>query len=171
MNKIILTLMLWLSFQLSTKAQHYKTAAGIRLGGGVGLTVQQYIGDKHTVEAILSTRQKGEAPTHDLSLLFERHFNLLTRRFNVYLGAGGHAFFLQKEQVNYENMYGISMIGGAEFTMGRLNFSVDVKPAFNLSRGENQSLIISPIALSARYIIVKRESLKERVKGKLKRKT
>lgn len=171
MNKISLAIAFLFSFTITSFAQHYKTAAGIRLGGGIGLTVQQNIGDKHTLEAIISTRTKGDAPTNDFSLLAERHFNLLTRRFNIYLGAGVHASFLQKKLVNYSNMYGASLIGGAEFTMGRLNFSIDLKPAINISRGENQSLIDAPIALSARYIIVKRESFKNRVKDKFKRKT
>lgn len=171
MNKISLAIAFLFSFAKSTFAQHYKTAAGIRLGGGIGLTVQQYIGEKKTLEGIISTRTKGDAPTNDVTLLIERHFNLLTRRFNVYLGAGPHASFLQKQQVNYSNMYGLTFIGGAEFTMRRLSFSVDVKPAFNISRGDNQNLVDSPISLSARYIIVERESFKERVKNKFKRKT
>jgi hypothetical protein len=171
MDRFFLALTFLFSFSAYSSAQHYKTATGVRLGGGIGLTVQQYIGEKKTIEGIFSVRNSGDAPTNDLTLLVRRHFNLLTRRFNVYCGAGPHAFFLQKPQDKYENMYGVSFIGGGEFTMRRWNFSVDLKPAFSFSRGENQALVVAPIALSARYIFVERDSFKERVRKRFKRKT
>ena len=151
------------------KAQHYKTAAGIRLGGGVGLTVQQYVGDKMTVEGIFSSQKDGD--TYDITGLFERHFNVLTRRVNFYFGAGPHLGILKEDKVNYQNTFGISGIGGIEFTMKRLNFSLDYKPALNLVKGIDQNRTSGYLAISARYVIVEREKFTDRVKKKFKRKT
>jgi hypothetical protein len=150
-------------------AQHYKTAGGLRLGNEIGLTFQQVIGEKVTLEAIYSTRQS--VSTHNFALLGERHFNLVSRRINFYGGAGGHFGLLKEAKPGYQHTAGVSAIGGMELTIKRLNFSFDYKPAINLVKGDNQSRFAGQFAVSARYIFVERENLRERIKDKFRRKT
>jgi hypothetical protein len=144
-------------------AQHYKTAGGIRLGNEIGLTVQQVVKDKTTVEGIFATHSSSNF--YNFTALGERHYNLLSRRINFYTGAGAHFGLLKKAQTGYENTFGITGIGGMEMTIKRLNFSFDFKPAINIFKGDSQNRWVGQFALSVRYVFVERESFVERVKG------
>jgi hypothetical protein len=150
-------------------AQHYKTAAGIRLNNGIGVTVQQVVKEKMTIEGIFSTSKKSD--NYHFAALLERHFNVLTRRTNVYAGGGGHFGLLKEQKVGYGNTVGVSGVFGAELTIRRLNFSLDYQPAINLIKGENQDRFVGQFGLSARYVFVEREKLGERIKKRFKRKT
>jgi hypothetical protein len=109
--------------------QAYFTAAGLRFGDGVGLTLQQRITKKSTIEGTLQGRL-GEDQVR-LTGLYERHFPIITRNFNIYLGAG---LYKDWEQDTYLEVmpdpFGLAFVGGAELTLGRLNFSVDFRPAY-----------------------------------------
>jgi hypothetical protein len=129
---IAITILLSSSY---VSAQHYKTAGGIRLGNGIGITLQQEVKDKMTLEAMFFTKLNDGEDYHFAALL-ERHFNVLTRRTNIYAGGGGHFGLLKEQKVGYANTIGVSGIFGAELTFKRLNFSVDYKPAINLVKKE-----------------------------------
>ncbi len=135
-------------------AQSYNTAGGIRLGTEWGLTLKQRIANHTTVEGIF---QKGFNEDETIvTLLANQHFPLITRRFNLYFGGGLHKGWNTSEDVIYEDPFGISLVGGLEFTVGRLNLSWDFKPAFNLSGGTKD--FYSHTGLSLRYVFWKRES-------------
>ncbi len=63
--------------------------------------------------------------------------------------------------------FGITAIGGAELTIGRLNLSYDVKPALNISGGSN--VIYLQSGVSARYVIAKKPFWEEQKKASKKR--
>lgn len=154
-----------LSQQFAT-AQSYKTAAGIRVDHGVNLTLQQYLLNGWTAEGILHTPFGSD--NLGLTILAERHRKILFRGTNIYYGAGGH-YYWQNETAKAtvdnpaqtaSNVAGLSFIGGAEMSLGRLNFSVDWKPELHLNSGTNKAFDWNGASVSVRYIFAKRERQK-----------
>lgn len=149
-------------------AQSYNTAAGMRLGTEWGLTVKQRIAKKTTLEGILQSSLQREEFT--VTLLAEQHYPLISRRLNVYAGAGLHKGWHTSDlsEAPYEDPFGLSFVTGIEFTLGRLNLSYDFKPAVNVSGGEKG--FYSQTGVSMRYVVNKRKWLKGKGKNKKKKK-
>ncbi|RZK34524.1 MAG: hypothetical protein EOO61_13425 [Hymenobacter sp.] len=142
-------------FALSCSAQKYTTAAGIRLGGGMGLTVQQYLWDKYTAEAML---QKGFGSNFTtFTALLEQHHNVLSRGMNFYLGAGPHfgsyRFTDKEDNTISRGVFGASFIGGLEMKLGSTLLSFDYKPSLNLTGGNG--FFDSQAGVSLRYVFLK----------------
>lgn len=140
-------------------SQSYKTAAGIRLDGGPSISIQQHLADRYTAEGILHTGLFN--PNKGVTLLARKHHKILFRGINIYYGAGGHYYSSneinrQKDEVA-ENVWGLSFVGGAELSLGRLNFSVDVKPELHLHGDQTFPFNWQGPTLSARYVLAKRE--------------
>ncbi len=162
-------LVIALLFSGFVSAQSYNTAFGMRLGTDWGLTVKQRVSKLTTLEAIVqSSLQREEAM---VTLLAEQHFPMITRRLNVYAGAGLHKGWIDggddETGAEYDDPFGLSLIGGAEMSLGRFNISYDFKPAINLTGGEKT--FYTQTAVSLRYVIVKRPWLKGDPKKKRKR--
>lgn len=143
-------------------AQSYKTAAGIRIDNGVHLTVQQYITNGWTAEGIVHTAVG--SPDLGLTLLAEKHSKILFRNLNVYFGAGGHYYWKNEPRrtetdIVDQDVYGVSFIGGAEISLGRINLALDWKPELHLSES-TQTFGWNGASVSARYIFAKRERRK-----------
>jgi len=140
-------------------AQSYKTAAGVRVDNGLNLTIQQYITKGWTAEGIVHTPFNSQ--DLGITVLAEKHRKILFRNLNFYTGAGAHYYKVSdNNQVDVanssENKYGLSFIGGAELSLGRLNLAVDWKPELHLN-GAARPLNWNGASISARYIIEKRE--------------
>lgn len=128
-------------------AQKYRTALGVRVGKSeFGVTMQQKLFEKVTLEGIGSVGSRDASGT----LLLERHFPLLGKSFNYYLGAGAHIGAL-KEQGFF---YGADAIVGAELRVPLfpLVVSADVKPAFH---AQHENWVSMGGGFSLRYILVK----------------
>lgn len=143
-------------------AQSYKTAAGIRVDNGVHLTVQQYITNGWTAEGILHSAVGSD--NLGLTLLAEKHSKILFRGVNVYFGAGGHYYWQNEPRRNETNVvdqdvYGLSFIGGAEVSLGRINLAIDWKPELHLSES-SETFGWNGASVSVRYIFAKRERKK-----------
>ena len=163
-NLIILFILLTSCFSLS--AQSYTTTAGMRLGTEWGLTVQQRVAKKTTVEGILQSSLQREEFT--VTVLAEQHYPLISRRLNFYAGAGIHkGWSTAQDEVEYQDPFGLSLVTGMEFTLGRLNLSYDFKPAVNIHGGENG--FYSQTAISMRYVLVKGKVFNKKMKAKKKR--
>ncbi len=143
------------------RAQKYTTAAGIRLGTGVGITVQQAITKNNTIELIA---QKGFlSPETTVTALYEKHTPLIARGLNFYIGAGPHAGFykpktsLLKPEATTDQptkfVGGVSAIGGLEMKIKDVVLSFDYKPALNIAGGSR--FFDSQSAVSLRYILIK----------------
>jgi len=149
-------------------SQSYFTAGGARFGTDWGISIQQKVFKHTTVEGIFQSSLFREELM--LSVMPEYHFPVLSKRLNVYLGAGYHQGFNTSSDPVYPSPYGITVVAGAEITLARFVVSYDYKPAFNLYGGEhswyNQS------ALSVRYVFVKQNALKkfQRKREKMKKK-
>ena len=152
MKKHILVLILG-SFSLITYGQSYDLAMGMRFGTDWGLSIQQRVANKTTIEAIFqSSFQRDETM---LTVMGEQHMPFITRRFNLYTGGGFHKGFSSRDGTEgYTEPLGLSLIAGLELSLGKLNLSYDIKPAFNF-RGGDQFLYIQS-GLSIRYVLLKR---------------
>ena len=143
---------------LALTAQSYKTAAGVRVDNGVQLTVQQYLLNGWTAEGILHTSVASD--NLGLTLLAEKHQKIIFRGINLYYGAGGHYYWNNqpsRDETSIDNnVYGLSFIGGAELTLGRINLAVDWKPELHLSESA-KPFDWNGASVSVRYIFAKRE--------------
>lgn len=135
----------------AVQAQKYRTAAGIRIGTEFGITVQQLLWDEYTLEGIIQKGFFSRVATG--TLLFEKHNKIFFKGLNFYFGAGPHYGFYTKNLEERKNPFGISLIGGIELRVKRLNLSFDLKPAVNIIGGDR--IFDTQTALSLRYIIIK----------------
>lgn len=135
----------------SIQAQKYRTAAGIRIGTEVGLTIQQLIHDDVTIEGIVQKGFFNDLTT--VSMLGEKHQKLLFKGFNFYIGGGPHMGFYGKDRDGRKNTVGVTAIAGIELRLNDVVMSFDYKPAINIHGGER--VFDSQTALSLRYIIIK----------------
>ncbi len=158
--KYLSAFILVFSFAASGFSQAYNSAIGLRLGSGIGISAQHRIADKTTLEGIASTKFK--ADEFKLTLLAKQHFPILFKRFNVYAGGGLHKGWYTGNQtpVNDQpveaigNPFGVTLVGGAEISLGRFNISYDYKPGFNFKGGEKA--FNNETAISVRYILWER---------------
>lgn len=147
--------------------QHYKTALGFRFSGDRGLTYQQSIGNKLTLESLMTVPQVGDQ--FQLSIILEKHINIIGRRFNAYFGVGPQTAFMRKEKLFVANSYGINTIAGLEWSIRRLNCSVDVKPLIHVAGKSNAPLIEYQPGISIRYVLIKRDGFWDKAKKKIRR--
>lgn len=160
MNRTLLFIFLLSSAFLS--AQSYDAALGLRLGTEWGVTAQvrlPFVQKNFVGEAILqSSLQRDEGL---FTLLGKQHRPLLSRRLNLFYGAGLHTGW--NNEIDAESgqkasgPFGVTGVVGAEMTIGKVNLSYDFKPAVNLSGGN--SVLYTQTAVSVRYVIAKRHDI------------
>ena len=132
---------------LGAYAQNYNTAGGIRISDGIGVTVQQRIADKLTVEGVAFLSFAN--PSY-VAVLGEYHGKLIRKGFNWYLGAGLHSG-AEKDVVNPKGML---FVAGVEMKIKRIVISADVMPRVNFTGG-SKNFEFTP-GFSARYILIER---------------
>jgi len=166
------SLIVLLLVSLSLYSQSYDLTAGLRLGTDWGISAQfrmPYVHKNFTIETILqSSLQRDEGL---LTILGEQHTPILSRRLNIYTGAGLHFGWsneVKEDASPVKNPIGISGIVGAEANFGQLNLSYDLKPAINISGGSRT--IYAQTAVTVRYIIAKRNGIFDKQKEKERRK-
>ena len=144
-------------------AQSYDLAFGMRLGTEWGVTGKLRLpplDENFTIETIIqSSIQREEAM---ITLLAAQNFPLITRRINLYAGAGVHKGWITPgpDEPAVDDPLGVSFVLGGEMTLGRLNVSYDFKPAINLSGGAQR--VYAQTAVSLRYVAFKRFDIFER---------
>lgn len=167
-----LLLAVFLFSSLLSFSQKYRTAAGIRLGNSFGLTAQQKIGKQATIEGIFQVPLRANDDAK-LTFLYEEHRKLIGKRLNFYFGAGVHKGWAASKED--PDPAGVSLIAGAEISLGNLVISTDYKPSINALSGVR--FYESESAVSLRYIFVKPKKKKinwkfwqKKDKGKKKKK-
>lgn len=182
MAKAFYSFLIVLILQLpnTTFAQRYGTALGLRFGNSefnrtVGLTIQQRLIDRVTLEGIL---QSDFSRNTTLSFLAEKHSPIISKRFNYYYGAGiafgNEESFVKnpstKEVVHtYGNStFGVDLIAGVELTVANAVISLDYKPNVNLS-GRSE-FYRGQVGISARSVLVKSKEQKRKQKLRQKAK-
>ena len=153
-----------LSFLLSAglAAQSYDLALGLRLGTEIGATAQLRLPMVHknfVAEGII--HQSLNRDEGSLTVLGKQHQNLLSRRLNIFYGAGVHVGWTDEINtdtgVKYNRPWGIDGIVGAEATFARVNVSYDFKPAINIGGG--QFPVTVQTGISVRYVLSKRHDI------------
>ncbi|MCP2043115.1 hypothetical protein [Pontibacter sp. HSC-36F09] len=155
MKKFIFTILLVAGAATASQAQKYRTAAGIRLGGDqFGATLQQRVAEKSTLEGIALVGSREYSGT----VLYQRHWPMLGKRFNYYLGGGGHIGNLKDQGV----FTGLDAIVGIEYKVNGLPFllSADVKPALHFNHEDWVNLATG---ISIRYVIVPEKKEKKKI--------
>lgn len=142
---------LYLCFSLLT-AQGYNTAFGVRLGNEFGMTVQQRIAKRATIEGLLQYDRRQEESS--ASVLFQQHMPLLLRSINVYTGIGPNYRWSDSPEATLDANWGLGLVAGFEMSIGRMNLSWDYKPVIHLAGGN--SSFQGQSAISVRYIVAKR---------------
>jgi len=158
MKRSILFLVLF-AFLVKAEAQSYRNATGIRFDSDqmLGITVQQKVYDKWTVEGLLLTNVKTGAVM--ISALAEQHNKILFKNLNIYFGAGIHKTWDENEtEIDYKSPSGIAGIGGIELTLDRFNVSWDFLPKLNIWGGDR--LLESSTGVSVRYVMWKKKKKK-----------
>lgn len=136
-------------------AQSYGTAAGLRVGDGIGITLQQQVAVNTTVEGILQSAFRSKDVT--LSALIEQHKGLVSKGFNFYIGLGPYYTWKYNDPnatTLLRNNFGLSPIGGLELTVRKMNISFDFKPLIKVSG--SGPLFVSQSSLSLRYVFAGR---------------
>jgi hypothetical protein len=171
MNKMIVLLLAGCLSALPIFAQSYDLAAGVRLGTDLGISAKLRVpplDENFTVEGILQTSLEREEGL--FTLLGAQHFPLITRRLNLYAGAGFHLGWLEDDPdrpLDVVAPAGVSLIGGAEVNFRRINISTDFKPALNLRGGEKR--FYSQTAVTLRYQMFQRYDIWESPRDKRRR--
>ena len=154
---------------LALAAQSYDFALGLRLGTDWGATAQLRLPHLHknfVLEGILQQSIGRDEGT--FTLLGKQHRPLLSRRLNLFYGAGLHAGWsseVDKETgETFSGPAGVTGVLGAEITFNRINISYDVKPALNMTGGG--SFFSPQTGISVRYVLAKRNGLWDKDKEK-----
>ena len=170
MKQVAILLLIVLVTNISLFAQKYTTAAGIRIGSGIGLTVQQKLWDKYTLEGIVQKNLFKDGT--NITALFEQHNKVLFKGLNFYIGAGPHFEIYNNATSNdkvtgettyIQNAVGISAVGGLEMRFKNILLSYDYQPGVNIHGGTN--VFTSQTGLSVRYILIKAKKHKKKDKG------
>ncbi len=143
-------------------AQKYSTAIGVRLSRNVyGFTVKQRVFKTYAVEGIMAGGSNEILGT----LLLEKHFPVVGRGLNFYIGAGGHLGAIQE----FGPTFGADVLMGAEIKVPFLPLMVgaDVKPAFHVV---HENMFDFNAGISIRYIIGKEDNKKMRQQRRDKKK-
>jgi hypothetical protein len=131
-------------------AQKYNTALGARLGSGnYGITLQQRVASRVTIEAIAGLREREYSGT----VLGEYHFGILGPSLNYYFGAGGHLGH-NKDTGGFS---GLDALVGIEYKIAFLPVAVsfDFKPTLEFGSDDYARF---PTAFSIRYVFLKRKT-------------
>ena len=141
-------------------AQSYDAAIGLRVGTDWGATAQLRLPQVHknfVLEGLLQSSLQRDAGS--LTLLGKQHKPLLSRRLNLFYGAGGHVGWSDelKDGEPVGRPIGIDGIIGLEATLGGFNLSYDFKPAINVGGGD--SFLEAQTGISVRYVIAKRNDI------------
>jgi hypothetical protein len=136
MRRIVLSLILVVSFAGISAGQDYGTALGFRFGTGAGVTIKHFISRNSAIEGLLLTRWSG----FELTGLYEVHHEAFdTERLKWLYGGGAHLGFYDGNRVEWGdpgyayNIFGIDGIIGLEYSFREvpINLGLDLKPALN----------------------------------------
>jgi hypothetical protein len=162
-------------------AQSYGTTAGLRLGNNnhyrtLGVSAKHRLVKGLTAEAILQSDFNVNTTAH---LLIARHRPLISRRFNYYYGAGASMGIEESREKIADDMQiihtygnptlGVDLVIGVEFTLLKMNVSLDYKPNVNIVGRE--PWYQGQVGLSVRHVLVKgsEQNKKRRQKTRKKR--
>ncbi|NJC24777.1 hypothetical protein [Neolewinella antarctica] len=152
-------------------AQSYDASLGLRIGTDIGATVQFRLPRAHknfVLEGIVQSSLVKDQGS--ITFLGKQHQPLLSRRLNLFYGAGMHTGWtseLDSDGQPAKSPLGIDGVVGAEATFGGFNISYDFKPAINVRGGDK--ILDAQTAVSVRYVIAKRNAIWDKKKERANR--
>lgn len=168
MRKYFFFLGILVCFVQNGSTQSYLTAAGVRFGGGVGMSIEQKIIEKTTIEGVLNQHSVRtlESP-RTFSAVVKRHHYIRGRALNGYWGAGGYRVWYPTKDKNY----GLDGVIGIEGTLFYLNTAIDYRPSIALGNINSFNEIgkedfTGQFSVSIRYVIVQAPHTKKSKKKK-----
>ncbi len=175
MKGIFILICLSLVTYLQVNGQKYGTTLGIRLANDdqrmLGLTMEQRVFDHFTLEGILQSDFSRNSSLHVLS---KRHIPILTKRLNIFTGAGisfGNEESVGKDPLSREvvttygnSTFGVDLMIGAELTILGANVSLDYKPNINIAGRDNW--FKDQVAISVRTVLIKDSKRNKRIRKK-----
>ncbi|HMP28681.1 MAG TPA: hypothetical protein PKD85_03725 [Saprospiraceae bacterium] len=150
----------------TTWAQSYNGVVGLRANGDIGISAAAQILNRQTVQ--LEHQSGLFSPINQTSLMYKKHYPVLTRRFNVSVGGG--AIFRGEEQgtersaINTTPALGLTF--GGEFTVGKVNITYDYMPGMYLGNVSGPQFF-SNAGIGVRYVVWERESATKKTVNKL----
>ena len=167
--KLLISLLLALWLAVPALAQRYSTAIGARIDRRMlGITVKQRVFKTVTVEGILA----GNSDAMIGTLLLEKHYPIIGRGLNAYMGGGAHLGAAESGGT----ILGPDLLLGVEFKLPFMPLTVagDLKPSYHFRTVSNEQTDIPRIdfstALSVRYVIGK-ETREDRQRYRERRRT
>ena len=154
----------FIMLSVNSSAQSYALVAGLRMGNGpdvrtFGVTAAYRIFERTTIEGIA---QSNFDDVHTAHLLIREHRPFITKRLNIYFGAGLSAGLersrFQDEANNIvgyairNETMGVDLLAGIELTMLKYAVCLDIKPNFNMVGRE--PLIENQVGISVRPVII-----------------
>ena len=179
-KSLVIFLICFLLNSFQANAQRYGTALGLRLGNSdinrtVGLSLQQRVMERVTIEGILQTDFSRNST---LSVLAQKHHPIISKRFNYYYGGGlsfGNEESFVKNPSTKEIIHtygnattGVDLIAGIEMTLANAVISLDYKPNINLVGREE--FYRGQVGLSVRTVLVKSKEQKKKQRQRQKAK-
>ncbi len=167
--KSLISLLLIIGLTAPAVAQRYSTAIGARIDRSMlGITVKQRVFKTVTVEGILA----GNSDAMIGTLLLEKHYPIIGRGLNAYMGGGAHLGAAESGGT----ILGPDLLLGVEFKLPFMPLTVagDLKPSYHFRTVQNEQTDIPRIdfstALSVRYVIGK-ETREDRQRYRERRRT
>jgi hypothetical protein len=140
--------------------QSYNTAIGMRFGDDLKFSINQRILSKTTVEVNLSDGLFSDVKY--ASAMIKSHSPIVSKRLNFYLGGGIYGSSSTLDRIEDEDFVysseGLVGVMGAEFTVGRINVSIDYSPHFATNKDFAGRRLTADSALSVRYVLWSRKS-------------
>lgn len=168
MNRFFAILIILFSVFEVSHTQAYITALGTRIGDDFGISLQQKVSKRSTIEAIY----QGGLISQDygVNVLMEQHFPLLFKNFNFYIGAGLGSRWnhIEDTKDEFNQSFVIPMTFGLELTVGKLNLSADFMPVYQLDKSTSDRFVRGS-AFSLRYILYKNNKKRKKAKKKKKK--
>lgn len=138
-------------FATGLSAQNYNTAAGLRLGKYVGLSVSQRVMPHVTIEGLYQSSLGGNFQY--LTGMARKHGGLFSRRLNYYWGGGAHIGWGESLGATR----GFDAVVGVELTLFRFNVSMDYKPSINIAT-EGGKIFQNQGGLTVRYVLLQKKN-------------
>ncbi|MDB5191290.1 MAG: hypothetical protein JWQ96_853 [Segetibacter sp.] len=155
MKKLLFVLVVCFTFSLGSNAQSmgrtYKTALGVKVFDGAGVTLKSFVTPSNAVEVIGYFYRHGTR----LTGLYEIHGNIAgAPGLKWYVGPGAHVSFYN---VNNRNRYDSYAAAGIDGVLGLdlkingapINLSIDWQPSFEF--GEYRDFLGNQGGLGIRY--------------------
>lgn len=155
---LILSVFVLLTGRIQAQDNTYRTALGLRISEGLGITAKHMLNDKGAIEGIAYLRWGG----FNFTGLYAVHYPVFKEPgFRFYIGGGGHLgvfdndhhpWWFDDDDDDHENfVFGLDGQIGLEYTFGEipLNLGLDWKPAINIIGTDD--VWFGDLGLSVRY--------------------